>query len=103
MDMRVGRGDGSTDDADVFVASGQCATRGPKWSRCVHACGYGCWVGVNIRHAIYPPCGPPHQANHHTCGRGCLASTLPLTLLYAKRAAMLEEASLLAELRLYMW
>jgi hypothetical protein len=46
--MRVGSGDRSTDDADVCVASGQCATRGPKWSRCVSRCGYGCLRGVYV-------------------------------------------------------
>jgi hypothetical protein len=31
----------------TYVASGQCATRGPKWSECVFRRGYG-WKGINL-------------------------------------------------------
>jgi hypothetical protein len=55
------------------------------------------------RPTIYPSCGPPHQANHHTCGRGCLPGTLPLTLPDAMQVGALDEASLLDTPRAYMW
>jgi hypothetical protein len=46
--MRVGRRDGSTDDADVCGLRTVRHTRPEVESTCVHACGYGCLRGMNI-------------------------------------------------------
>jgi hypothetical protein len=98
--MRVGRGDGNTDDADACGLRTVRHMRPEVESMCVHK-----WTWAVKRHkytyagpyqnpqalekdtTIYPPCGPPHQANHHTCGRGCLPGTIPLTLPYVKASS----------------
>jgi hypothetical protein len=47
--MRVGRGDGSTDDADVCGLRTVRHTRPEVESRCVYMCGHGCFRGMDIR------------------------------------------------------
>jgi hypothetical protein len=116
MDMRVGRGGGSTDDADVCGLRTVCHTRPEVESMCVHT-----WVWLLDRHVytyaraagnlnsdtdpeIYLPMRAASSSEpSHTCGRGCLPGTLPLTLPYANNAHLLDKASLLEASRVYMW
>jgi hypothetical protein len=97
--MRVGRGEGSTDDADVCGLRTVRHTRPESESMCVHT-----WVWLLERH-VYTYALSVERFNHHkrhisyptmqaasssepshTCGRGCLTGTLPLTLPYASHS-----------------
>jgi hypothetical protein len=82
--MRVGRGDGSTDDADVCGLRTGHHTRPEVKSMCVHV-GLAAWkacvcVHVGSRETLnshktplnYATCGPPHQADHHTHAGGAV-------------------------------
>jgi hypothetical protein len=57
--MRVGRGDGSTDDADACGLRTVRHTRPEVESMCMHTCGYGClYIRTHGRltktHGSYP-------------------------------------------------
>jgi hypothetical protein len=99
------------------VASGQCATRGPKWRRCVFTCGYGCLRGMQIL--------TRGLKKFQTSLRDKAPSIKPVgrlikrAITHAGRAVwlvcydwpsgmtcgwgLLDEASLLAASRVYMW
>jgi hypothetical protein len=70
-DMHVGRGDGSTDDADVCGISTVRRTRPEVESMRVYICGYGCWRGMYIcTHRLWKASIPHSDARSiHHAGR----------------------------------